>query len=295
MALMTRRRFLWSSVALGVGAAGAAGYAVGIEPCWERVERRTLKLRGLPSAWSGRRLVQLSDLHAGPRVSGAYLRDAIGKLPALGPDVVAVTGDWVTMHDALPDAALDDMLAALSAATIERGVPVVACLGNHDYGSTWRDQALADALTDRLASAGVQVLRNQAVAIDGLVFAGVGDLWSDEFRATRAIDAAKALEAYEEGRDLVVLCHNPDSLRQPDFDEGRWSGVVLGGHTHGGQCKFPLLGRPMLPVRHREYAAGWFDLSSTRKLYVNVGLGHSHRVRFGVRPEVTVFELAGAS
>ncbi|MEM1026564.1 MAG: metallophosphoesterase [Planctomycetota bacterium] len=282
---MSRRFFLRSAAGIGLGLSGTAGYAVGIEPTWEGVVKRPLPLRGLPDAWMGKRIAQVSDLHAGPRVSGSFLRRVFSELPELQPDLVVVTGDWVTMHDRLPDQPLADALTALTAATIDRGVPVLACLGNHDFGSAWTNTRLADQLATHLTDRGIDLLRNHSMTIDGLTFAGVDDLWSPAFVPEEVVDSLPS------DRDAIVLCHNPDGMDTQAFVEGRWSGVMLSGHTHGGQCRLPLLGRPLLPIRNARYAAGWVDVSNTRKLYVNVGLGHSHRVRFGVRPEVTVFTL----
>jgi len=69
---------------------------------------------------------------------------------------------------------------------------------------------------------------------------------------------------------------------------------VLSGHTHGGQCKPPFLPAPLLPVRNRRYTAGEFAVSGNRRLYISRGVGHLLKVRFNVRPEVTVFALARA-
>ena len=76
-----------------------------------------------------------------------------------------------------------------------------------------------------------------------------------------------------------------------------WSGYqgwILSGHTHGGQCRPPFLPPPLLAVSNRRYTAGEFDLSGGRRLYINRGVGHLLRVRFNVRPEVTVHELVKA-
>jgi predicted MPP superfamily phosphohydrolase len=93
-------------------------------------------------------------------------------------------------------------------------------------------------------------------------------------------------------RAAIVLSHNPDTVDLPVW--GDYAGWILSGHTHGGQCRPPFLPPPILPVRNARYTAGVFDLSGNRRLYINRGIGHLLRVRFNVRPEVTVHELVPA-
>jgi len=94
-------------------------------------------------------------------------------------------------------------------------------------------------------------------------------------------------------RPTIVLCHNPDAQ-----DEPIWTGVrgwVLAGHTHGGQVKPPFLPPLVVPVRNKRYTAGEFDVGPGRTLYINRGLGHLTKVRFNVRPELTLFTLERAT
>lgn len=91
------------------------------------------------------------------------------------------------------------------------------------------------------------------------------------------------------GTPALALSHNPDSVDLPGWENH--AGWILAGHTHGGQCKPPFLPPPLLPVANRRYTAGEFRLSGGRRLYVSRGVGHLTRVRFNVRPEVTLFEL----
>jgi predicted MPP superfamily phosphohydrolase len=87
----------------------------------------------------------------------------------------------------------------------------------------------------------------------------------------------------------IVLCHNPDAVDVPCW--GDYGGWILSGHTHGGQCKLPFFRPPILPINNKRYVRGEYDLGDSRRLYVNRGLGYIRRVRFLVRPEVTVFTL----
>ena len=115
---------------------------------------------------------------------------------------------------------------------------------------------------------------------------GLDDLWAERF------DNARALARLERARASLVLSHNPDTADLAGW--GNWSGWILAGHTHGGQCKPPFLDPPLIPVQNRRYTAGEFDLPGGRRMYINRGLGHLLQVRFNVRPEVTLFRLCRA-
>ena len=128
------------------------------------------------------------------------------------------------------------------------------------------------------------MLRNEACSVAGLTFVGVDDLWSGAFAPGIAFGGISTTQA------VIALCHNPDGADCPGWETFR--GWILAGHTHGGQCKPPLLPPPILPVRNRRYIAGEVPLADGRRLYINRGLGHLLQVRFNVRPEITVFTLA---
>jgi predicted MPP superfamily phosphohydrolase len=119
--------------------------------------------------------------------------------------------------------------------------------------------------------------------VQGLTVFGLDDYWGPRFRPS-------ALFAdFVPGSPAIALSHNPDSCDAPVW--GRYDGWILSGHTHGGQCKPPFLPPPILPVENKRYSAGEFPLSGGRRLYINRGIGHLTRVRFNVRPEVTLFTL----
>ncbi|MEQ8849310.1 metallophosphoesterase [Botrimarina sp.] len=280
---MSRRRWLRCAVGAGAAAAvGTGGYAWWIEPHWVAVRRHAMRFEGLPMHLVGKRLVQISDLHVGPIVDNNYLRRTLRRLASLQPDYLAITGDFMTC--------LGGVQADLTARTLREGpiadVPTVAVLGNHDYGETFGNIGYANRLADTLDSLGVRLLRNDSVEIDGLQFAGCGDLWGNECRV------GSSLLGVEASRPAVYLAHNPDVADRSDW--GDFRGWILAGHTHGGQCQFPFVGAPVLPVRNRRYCEGHIHLADGRDLYVNRGLGYKRRIRFGVRPEVTVFTLEQA-
>ncbi len=278
---MNRRRFLrYSGGVVAAGAAGVLGYTFGIEPHWVEVVHRPLPVAGLPPSLVGSRLVQISDLHVGPRVDDRYLAGCLQMVTDLKPDLLAITGDMVTYQGPEQLSQLREILSCLPKPRLAS----LAVLGNHDYGPGWSSPQVAANVAAELTRAGVRVLRNEAFTVAGLTFVGVDDIWSGSFAPATALGGISARQA------AIALCHNPDGADRPGWDAFR--GWILAGHTHGGQCKPPFLPPPILPVRNRRYVAGEVPLADGRRLYINRGLGHLLQVRFNVRPEITVFTLA---
>ena len=276
--MLSRRAFL-RTAGTSLGAAAAAGlYTWRIEPRWLEIVQRSLPIARLPTAWAGRRLVQISDVHVGPRVDDDYVIETFRRVGELRPDIVVMTGDFLSYHprvfDQLPN--------------VYRHFPsgrraTLAVLGNHDYGANWAHPEVAQQAIDTLKPFGITVLRNEIHDVDGLQVAGLDDWWAQHF------DAQSVLPRIDKARAALVLSHNPDTLDLPVWAD--YEGWILSGHTHGGQCKPPFLPPPLLPVRNRRYTAGEFALSGNRRVYINRGVGHLLHVRFNVRPEVTMFEL----
>jgi predicted MPP superfamily phosphohydrolase len=273
---LSRRRFFKLSLA---STAVTGLYAWRVEPHWVEFVPRPLPIKGLPRDLIGRTLVQLSDLHIGPLVDDDYLRHTFDRVSELRPDFVVMSGDFVSYREAAQFGQMSGVLEAFPHGRLA----TLAVLGNHDYGHHWSELAVADHVTSVAAQAGIEVLRNDIRVVSGLQFVGLEDYWSPRFVPEPLIDARDRDAA------SIVLCHNPDAV---DVDVwGDYDGWILGGHTHGGQCRPPFLPPPILPVRNKRYTAGAFDLTGGRQLYINRGLGHLWRVRFNARPEITVFNL----
>jgi predicted MPP superfamily phosphohydrolase len=275
---ISRRRFLQGSAATSGLALATGLYTWRVEPHWLQIVERPLPVAGLPRGLEGTRLAQLSDLHIGPQVDDSYLLGTFARVRAASPEIVVYTGDFTTYA---PDGLehIDRMFPYLplgSRATF--GV-----LGNHDYGRNWTRSEIADGIASRAQSSGVRMLRNELGEVDGLQVVGLDDVWAGHF------DIRKALANFDASRPAIALSHNPDSVDSNGWNQ--FTGWILAGHTHGGQCKPPFLPPPLLPVKNRRYTSGEFELSGGRRIYINRGIGHLLRVRFNVRPEVTFFSL----
>jgi predicted MPP superfamily phosphohydrolase len=276
---MNRRTFLMSS---GAGVAGLLTYAHWIEPFWLEVTRRDLSIAHLPQSLDGKTLLQLSDVHIGP-VANDYLTRVWRTGTALAPDIVAFTGDWVSWRGPEQLQQLESHLPHFP-----RGrMATVSVLGNHDYGFRWRDQRVSDAIVGRVRDAGITVLRNEVMEIDGLAMAGIDDYWSPYAQPE------KALATWTRETPTLVLNHNPDCMDE----RSRWNGYdgwVLSGHTHGGQCRSPFLAPPIMPVKNKRYTSGEIALEDGRRVYISRGVGFNLQARLDVRPELTLFTLRRA-
>lgn len=288
--VITRRRFL---AALAVGAAttgSAAAYARRFEPNWFELTRTSV--RGIPlrptDAARPFRILHLSDLHASAVVSLASIEEAVGLGLTAEPDLIALTGDFVTGQDI----SWSDYSAVLSQLTA--AAPTFACLGNHD-GGAWTQRRGRPYTSRRvealLADAGIELLHNRTVtrtiAENPVRITGVGDLWAGECEPAIAF---WNLTPAPPGIPHLVLNHNPDA--KDLFNAYPWD-LMLCGHTHGGQLRLPILGAPFAPIRDKRFVEGLHPWGG-RQLYVTRGVGNLHGVRFNCRPEVSVLELLAA-
>jgi uncharacterized protein len=274
--MITRRRFLKISVVtsgLGLGL-----YTWRCEPHRLETTDHALPVEHLPPQFVGKRMVQLSDLHIGPRVSDAYLIGVFDRVKSLSPDIVVYTGDFTSF-----EADVFNHASRLFAHLPLGRMATLGILGNHDYGRNWDQPEVADRLVEMAAGSGLRLLRNEAIDLAGLQIIGLDDLWAGRF------DPGKAFARREPQTAALALSHNPDTVDLPGWEKHQ--GWILCGHTHGGQCKPPFLPPPLLPVKNRRYTAGSFQLPGNRRMYINRGVGHLLQVRFNARPEITVFHL----
>jgi predicted MPP superfamily phosphohydrolase len=281
---LTRRQ--WLKASLGVLAAGVGVEAL-VAPHRVVVRRVAVRLRTLPAALDGLRIAQLSDLHRGPHVTAAHIRKGAEIATALDPDLIVVTGDFVSRSSRYV-AECVDALGALRAP-----LGVFAVLGNHDYwtGST-------DEVRVAFRRVSIDLLVNRAVALryrgEEWWLGGVDDMWAG------LPDLVATFGRLPAGAFRILLAHEPDFA-----DHAALAGVPLqlSGHSHGGQMIIPFVGPPqyVLPTYGRKYPLGLQRAARGDTLvYTNVGLGLSAlprpfpRFRINCPPEVTLLTLRPA-
>jgi hypothetical protein len=264
---------------LSVASLGTAFYSTEIEPETVQVERVTVGIRHLPPAFEGTTVVQISDLHLGAWMNRERLEDVVRRVNALAPDLIAITGDFVSE---VLSHTLDDIRGALRGLRAAEGIYGV--LGNHDHWTQPRN------ITQAAHDAGINMLFNQHAVIrrqgQYLFVAGVDDIWE------HLHDLDAALRGVPKDGCVLLLAHEPDFADTVAADDR--VALQLSGHSHGGQVRLPLVGAPVLPRLGQKYDAGLYTIDAL-KLYVNRGVGMIYpAVRLNCPPEITHLTLTRA-
>lgn len=262
-------------------------------------EKLTVKIAGLPASLQGKKLVQMSDFHYdGVRLSDKMLSQAIAIANQAKPDLILLTGDFITTSTAT----LDQLAKYLKKLQSRHGI--YAVLGNHDlyYKNSQTE------VTTTLTNIGIHVLWNQISYPLGkeLPIVGLADFYSKEFNPT------PVMNQLDTDTPCIVLSHNPDTAEILQ----KWRvDLQLSGHTHGGQIVIPGLG-PVLMIQHKilritpkilqnflpffrkkhpvcnhwEWSQGFHKIGKNQ-LYINRGLGTYLPGRLFCPPEVTIITL----
>lgn len=275
--MISRRRFLQIGTISALGSLPAAERGFAEARALPSIRTVTLGLSGLPRAWDGLVIAQVSDVHAGPNMDRERLtrvRELLASLPA---DLVVFTGDQM---DRRPEDA-EAFAAGLSGITAPLGVYGV--LGNHDH---FIDPAISEAA---LARAGIRPLINETVTLvregEPLHLVGLEDLSARPGRGPDFSAIGRAGPGFR-----ICLCHQPGGWRRA---RAAGADLTLAGHTHGGQIALPTR-RVNVARLHSPYIAGPYRRGGA-VLYVSRGIGvGAVPFRLGSPPEIDLLVLRRA-
>ena len=274
---LSRRKFIKRAIfgSIAMFSLSTGFYTFIFEPWNIQVERFNLKIPNLPGYWKGKKLVQVSDIHCSRVVKYDFLKKAFDLVIKENPDIIALTGDYVTGGAKYVDYLNKALKETVSP---KENIYKIAVPGNHDYWTS------IDYITKSLEDCGFTMLADEKAVIgpgdSRLTILGADDLW------TKGINLDTLLEDFDITKEAaVLLSHNPDI-----FPEAVKAGipVTISGHSHGGQVNLPIIGTPLVPTK---YVRGFFR-EKDNLMYVNRGLGLLNiPVRFDCSPEITVFTL----
>lgn len=258
-------------LSLGPSGAEAPRFPWAVDP---EITETVISLRRLPAAFDGLRIVHLTDIHHSLFTPLEEVERAVYLANRLEPDLIALTGDYVTLSPAY----IHPMARALGKLRARRGV--FAVLGNHDF------QVDPGEITRALRAHRIRVLRNSRRPLRAggqtLWILGVDDLWWSSDDLPAALKSVPARDA------KILLCHNPLGIWQASR---HGIDLVLSGHTHGGQVRLPGLRRLYRSKLGERFVEGWNSLNGTQ-IYVSRGIGKVVvPIRFACPPEIACLRL----
>ena len=281
------KAFLWGLLSLILPPALTA-YGALIERNCFRIKEVEVSFKNLPAEFEGYRIAHISDIHSRSfKDREKHLQKAADKINSLNPDMIAFTGDLITLS---PDE-MEGLIPALGSLTAKDGV--FSVLGNHDYsiysdGSAQEQQKHMEDLIAKEKALGWDLLLDENRIIrrgnGSIAVIGVQNTSPSKHFPSKG-DLKRASEGTE-GVFRIVLSHDP--MHWESEIVGQDYPLTLSGHTHAMQLS--ILGwspSSLLFDQNR-------GLYRTRDqaIYVNPGLGETiFPARIGVRPEITLITL----
>lgn len=259
-----------------IASAGLLVYGALVEANRLQIDRLSLRLKDWPVPLDGFCIAVLADLHVRDRWSLDLARRACEQAVQAGPNVIVLPGDFVAAVNAESLALLDQALQPLAGF---KG-PMLASYGNHDH----EGQAASD-LTEVLNRHRIRVLSNEATQEAGITWVGIDS-------ATLMKDDQKAALKSATGSDgpKVVLWHEPDMV--DELEPG--ASLMIAGHSHGGQFRFPGGFTPMHTKLGKKYPRGFYRDAPT-PLYVSRGVGTTGPPsRLNCPPELSLLTISPA-
>jgi uncharacterized protein len=251
-------------------------YAQGIEPRWFNIKTIDIDIAGLDPAFADYKIVQLTDLHARSAVMNRQQLERVATLAnQQHPDLIALTGDYITKDGIKAEAMLANAFGKMQAKD-----GVVAIMGNHDRGDS-------EPVERALATGKVKVLNNDVYSIERqgklLNIAGVDDVWF------KRADLPKTIDRLPQSGTNILLAHEPDFA--DTAESAQRFALQLSGHSHGGQVVLPFMPR-VTPPWGKKYFQGLYHIGEMQ-LYVSPGVGTTGppKARFNCRPEISVIVL----
>lgn len=236
-----------------------------------RVEKIRVELANLPSAWRGRVAALVSDIHVGPVNGVGFMRKVVALLARLKPEIVFIPGDF---YDGTK---VDEQAMAGPWRNFPAPLGVYFATGNHEEFSN------PSPYLNALSAAGVHVLENEKVTVDGVQIAGINDR-----DLASPVQLTALLESLELDRNQpsILLAHTPARVQ---IAEEIGISLQLSGHTHGGQI-FPFTWFTRRIFKQFTYGVQRLGRLS---VYTTYGVGTwGPPLRLGTRPEVVLIEFA---
>ncbi|HKO97374.1 MAG TPA: metallophosphoesterase [Pyrinomonadaceae bacterium] len=251
-----------------------------VEPNRLVTREQTIAIDNWPKELDGLKIAVLSDIHVGGWcIDDQKMRLIIERTNKLQPEIIVILGDYMSGDSETSDRVEPEVFGPVLK-ELKAPLGVYSVLGNHDWW--WKGQRVRDGLE----SNGIKVLEDEVLEVKrqgrSVWLAGLADLWTRPQRIEPTISQVPS------GQPIIALTHNPDIFpRVPERVQ-----LLLAGHTHGGQIRFPIMGTVIEPSRVSESYERGHVFENNHHLFVTTGIGTSILpIRFGVPPEIVLLTV----
>lgn len=273
-----RLRVLLAAIIVILGFLVFWGYF--IEPGRLVIKHQTIQISNWPSELNGLKVAVLSDIHVDNWfITEKKVRTIVERTNELQPELIVILGDYMSGNGMVREEVEPQVWAPILK-DLRASFGTYSVLGNHDW---WYD---GKKVRQELEQNGIKVLDNEAMQINArnrsLWLVGLSDLW------TRPQRINETVEKVPQGEPIIALAHNPDIFpKLPQHVP-----LLLAGHTHGGQVRFPFIGAVVQSTDMGEHYERGHLFENNHHLFVTTGIGTSILpVRFGVTPEIVLLTI----
>ncbi len=257
-----------------------AFWAFLVEPNRLVIRQETFPIQNWPKELDHLKIAVISDIHAGAWcIDDKKLRLIVERTNQFQPELIVILGDYMT-GEGWTRRRVEPEVFAPVLKDFRAPLGVYSVLGNHDW---WWD---GQRVRQGLEANGIKVLDDEVVELKArgksIWLAGLADLW------TRPQHIEETIEKTPQSAPVIALTHNPDIFpRLPQRVQ-----LLLAGHTHGGQIRFPIIGTIVEPSNFGQRYVRGHVFENNHHLFVTTGIGTSIvPLRFGVPPEIVLLTI----
>ncbi len=238
----------------------------------------------LPESFNGFKIIHFTDLHYGRTVDLEVLKNLVREINILKPQMVVFTGDLIDKDINVNKEKEEEITEALK--TIDAEIIKLSIKGNHDY---YNDIPYVDIMKN----AGFEVLDNDALNVYykstmPILIVGLSSSIKDFPDYSKALENSSISLEEAQKQFTIVLAHEPDQIKSyQDYDIE----LMLSGHSHNGQIRFPFFGAVIKSYGSRTYYDPYYKVNDT-DLYISGGIGvSSYNFRFLNKPSFNLYRL----
>ena len=238
----------------------------------------------------GLKIVHISDIHYGRTVKNRELNNMVKKVNELRPDVVVLTGDLIDKDTKLTEKMSNNISSILS--KIDPSIEKYAITGNHDVKFDNFNIIIENAGFVNLNNTYDNIYKN---GNSNILISGVSSNYykndcdiNNKMKST--FDYLNSFNEDDSKKPIynILLIHEPDFI--DEIDKSKFD-LILSGHSHNGQVRFPIIGATILPPYAKKYYKEHYTLDDT-ELYISSGIGTSAiNFRFFNRPSINFYRL----